>query len=103
MAAFACNAPAGQFPARTRKGRRPIGYRRFNSAAEAIRYPVEPMPSELHDGAGFEIEIDPLIGDGNRDLHDGVSNTLPKKPAPLTAGIAAADGNPDTLKNFRSG
>ena len=39
------------FPARSRTGHCPIGYRRFYTAAEATRYAVEELPIELDETA----------------------------------------------------
>src|ERR1043165_3349647 len=54
MSLFDYDAPADLFPARSRSGHRPVGYRRFNTAAEAIRYAIEQMPREFLDGTVLE-------------------------------------------------
>ena len=47
MAEFDFKAPADLFPSRSRKGNRPVGYRRFDTAAEAIRFAIEDMPVDF--------------------------------------------------------
>jgi len=78
MAAFDYNAPADLFPARSRTGRRPVGYRRFSTAAEAIRFAVEQMPFEFLDGTILEIENVRVDGAGIRDLYASVDYPLTK-------------------------
>ena len=56
MADFDYNAPADLFPARSKKGNRPFGYRRFETAAEAIRYAIEVMPTDFLPGAVLGVE-----------------------------------------------
>jgi hypothetical protein len=56
MSRFDFSAPADLFPRRSRKGNRPAGYRRFDTAAEAIRYAVEEMAAEYLAGAIIECE-----------------------------------------------
>jgi hypothetical protein len=77
--AFDYGAPADLFPARTRVGRRPIGYRRFDTAAEAIRYAVEQMPSEFLNGTVMEIDSERIDGARIRDLYDSQDYPLAKK------------------------
>jgi hypothetical protein len=78
MSNFDYDAPADLFPARTRHGRRPIGYRRFSTAAEAIRYAVEQMPSEFLNGTIMEVENQRIDGAGIRDLYDSSDYPLTK-------------------------
>jgi len=78
MAAFNYNAPADLFPARSKTGRRPVGYRRFGTAAEAIRFAVEQMPFEFLDGTVLEIENVRVDGAGIRVLYESVDYPLVK-------------------------
>jgi hypothetical protein len=76
MAAFNYNAPADLFPARSKAGRRPVGYRRFSTAAEAIRFAVEQMPFGFLDGTILEIENVRVDGAGIRVLYESVDYPL---------------------------
>jgi hypothetical protein len=76
MAAFDYNAPADLFPARSKAGRRPVGYRRFSTAAEAIRVAVEQMPFGFLDGTILEIENVRVDGAGIRVLYESVDYPL---------------------------
>ena len=78
MAAFNYNAPADLFPARSKAGRRPVGYRRFSTAAEAIRFAVEQMPFGFLDGTILEIENVRVDGAGIRVLYESVDYPLVK-------------------------
>jgi hypothetical protein len=78
MAAFDYNAPADLFPARSKTGRRPVGYRRFGTAAEAIRFAVEQMPFEFLDGTILESENVRVDGAGIRNLYASVDYPLAK-------------------------
>ena len=69
MDKFDYAAPADLFPARSRVGHRPVGYRRFNSAAEAIRYVMEQMPREFIDGTIMEIDSERIDGVGIQRLY----------------------------------
>ena len=82
MNRFDFHAPADLFPARSRKGHRPIGYRRFDTAAEAVRYAVEQMPSEFLDGTVMEIENERVDGAGIRLLYESADYPLARKAAP---------------------
>jgi hypothetical protein len=66
------------FPARSKTGRRPVGYRRLGTAAEAIRFAVEQMPFELLDGTILEIESVRVDGAGIRVLYESVDYQLVK-------------------------
>jgi hypothetical protein len=55
MSKFNYSAPAELFPSRNRKIKQVVKYRRFNSAAEALRYAMEELPQPLLLGAFIEI------------------------------------------------
>ncbi len=67
---FDYNAPAELFPTRSRKGNRPMGYRRFSNAAEAIRFAIEELSPELLIGAHLEVEEERFNSEGIRRLYD---------------------------------
>jgi Arc/MetJ-type ribon-helix-helix transcriptional regulator len=55
MQNFNFNAPAELFPSRNRKVASRVKYRRFDKAAEAIRFAVEELPEALLLGATIQI------------------------------------------------
>jgi hypothetical protein len=52
---FDYNAPAELYPGRNRKSAKRVSYRRFETAADAIRFAVEELPELLLLGACIEI------------------------------------------------
>ena len=83
MAAFDYSAEAELFPTRSWKSRRrSFAYRRFANAAEAVRFAIEELPSELLLGAYLEADEVRFDGDGIRKLYDSAEYPLArKKPA----------------------
>lgn len=67
---FDYDAPAELFPTRSRKGNRPMGYRRFSKAADAIRFAIEELAPELLIGAHLEVEEERFDNEGIRRLYD---------------------------------
>jgi hypothetical protein len=63
--AFDYGAPAELFMAKRKGGtRQPLGYRRFATAAEAIRFAIEDFPAVRTLGAWMQ------VGDQRFDSHD---------------------------------
>jgi hypothetical protein len=64
---FDYGAPAELFPSRGWKKRNPVAYKRFDTAAEAIRFAVEEMPPPALLGACIEVSEARF---GLREIHD---------------------------------
>lgn len=65
MDKFNYDAPAELFPSRNNKIAKKVKYRRFDRAAEAIRFAVEELPEPLLLGAYIEIDERRL---GHKDI-----------------------------------
>jgi len=76
---FDYGAPAELFPTRSRKGNRPMGYRRFAKAAEAIRFAIEELSPELLVGAHLEVEEERFDSDGIRRLYEHAEYPLVRR------------------------
>lgn len=55
LSTFNFSAPAELFPSRGKHGRSQVRYRRFNTAAEAVKFAVEEMSSAAMLGAYLEV------------------------------------------------
>ena len=72
-------APSELFPSRSRRSRRPVGYRRVATAAEAIRFAIEDLPPELLMGASLEVDEARFDGQAIRALYDSDDFPLSRK------------------------
>jgi hypothetical protein len=68
---FDYDSPAELFMAKRRGGSRsPLGYRRFKSAAEAIRFAVEELPAVRTLGAWLQVGDERFDGDDIQRLYE---------------------------------
>ena len=79
MAAFDYSAPAELFPSRNRKVKQTVRYRRFDRAAEAIRFAMEDMPPVQLLGATIEVGEERLSHQIIRELYESETFPLKKK------------------------
>ena len=82
MAGFDYSNEAELFPTRSRVSRpRPMGYRRFASAADAIRYAIEELPPEHLVGAYLEVAEERFDSNGIRRLYESAEYPLARSAA----------------------
>lgn len=75
------NAPAELFPSRNRKVVSKVKYRRFDRAAEAIRFAIEELPEPLLLGAYIEVNETRLGHKEIRALYESERYPLKKTAA----------------------
>jgi hypothetical protein len=77
MSDFNYNAAAELFPTRRRLPKRQsFGYKRFDKAAQAIRFAVESLPADSLVGAFLEVDEQRFGSDGIRRLYDSAEYPL---------------------------
>ena len=83
LATFDYHLSAELFPTRSRTTRRhPIGYKRFERAADAIRFAIEDLPPELLVGAYLEVDEQRFDGPAIRQLYDSERYPLHRRAVP---------------------
>jgi hypothetical protein len=83
MGAFDYGGEAGLFSAKTSKFRQKfLGYRRFTRAADAIRFAVEELPSDVLRGCSLEANEETYVGFAIRGLYESDDFPLPRRSTP---------------------
>src|SRR3954471_12668520 len=91
MPAFNYAAEAELFPTKNRRSKSaPFAYRRFERAADAIRFAVEDLPADAFAGAYLEVGEIRFDRRGIRELYDHAEYPHVRKLAPAAAPEARA-------------
>jgi hypothetical protein len=86
MRPFSYNTSAELFPAAIRKKKRAgFAYRRFGTAAEAVRFAIEELPADSLNGAYLQVEEARFDQSGIRSLYESEAFPLPRRPRPADA------------------
>lgn len=81
MRPFNFNTAAELFPAAIRKKKRAgFAYRRFGTAAEAVRFAIEELPADSLNGAYLQVEEARFDQSGIRSLYESEAFPLPRRP-----------------------
>jgi hypothetical protein len=99
---FDYDAAAEIYPSRARGSRRhPVGYKRFDSAAQALQFAIEQLPADALVGAYLEIGEERFDAREMRTLYDAPAYPLPRNtpipaadPATVRATAAPWNGRP---------
>jgi FtsZ-interacting cell division protein ZipA len=84
MSVFNYRAEAELFPTKNRRSKSaPFAYRRFERAADAIRFAVEDLPADAFAGAYLEVGEVRFDRRGIRELYDHAEYPHARKLAPL--------------------
>jgi hypothetical protein len=91
MASFSFNTAAELFPAAIRKKKRAgFAYRRFGTAAEAVRFAIEELPADSLNGAYLQVDEARFDQVGIRSLYESQDFPLPRRPRPAQPAPATA-------------
>jgi hypothetical protein len=91
MATFAYNTEAEPFLLGNRWSRQqPVAYRRFASAAEAVRFAIEELPPALLLGAYLEVDEERLNRNGIRQLYESSDYPLTRRAGARRSNAANA-------------
>ena len=81
MASFSYNTAAELFPAAIRKKKRAgFAYRRFGTAAEAVRFAIEELPADSLNGAYLQVDEARFDQSGIRTLYESQDFPLERRP-----------------------
>jgi hypothetical protein len=110
MAAFDYDAEAELFPgaARPYRGGQPVGYRRFASAAEALRFAMEELSPGSLAGAALEVGDERFDSHGMRELYEASDYPLARRErkdrnAATTRQASQGDGSAPGSEGARQG
>ena len=89
---FNFNTAAELFPAAIRKKKRAgFAYRRFGTAAEAVRFAMEELPADSLNGAYLQVEEARFDQSGIRTLYESEAFPLERRPRPAETANTDAD------------
>ena len=71
----------------------PLSYKRFERAADAVRYALEELPPDQLVGAFLEVEDERFDGKGIRALYESEDYPLPRRASKTESTAAESDSN----------